>query len=708
MTDPIHINTSRFNAFDQQQIANILKLYSSSTNHENSIHQVDGRQVAQLLSEVGSDSETIQASLLVGLRLRECITQDIIKNNYSPTIGILTEGLYKLVSVPVCQRKTHSRHPIQAEHVRRMLLAMSEDVRAVLACLAWRVEQLKEAKQSPSWLRHCLAEETMEIHAPLANRLGVGQLKWLLEDLSFRYAEPQEYKRLAKKLEQKRQEREKLIDEFMVQVKTLLKQNNLTAEVYGRPKHLYSIARKMRRKQLELEDLYDLLAVRIIVETISECYLALGIIHEHFTPVPKEFDDYIANPKENGYRSLHTAVIGAYGRPIEVQIRTQGMHEYAEHGIAAHWRYKEGSAHDHSLDKMINSLRSLLDQKINDEELLESFHTDLFGDRVFVLTPKGDVIELPKGATPLDFAYAVHTEVGHRCRGAKVDGRIVPLQYLLRSGQQVEVLLAKEGNPSRDWLNPNTGYLYSTSARAKVRQWFSKQDRDKNLAAGKEILEKEAQRFGLEKLDMDFLIKRFHVQTDDELLLAIGRSDIRPAQLSTALQILSQPDTPIDVPVSRKGTSKHKKIPGAITVQGVGNLLVQFAQCCHPVPGDRIIGYITQHDGITIHRIECSNILNLPVEQRHRLIEVRWEQAKDAYPVHLHVEAFDRQGLLRDITATLSNEKVNVLTANTRTNKSDQSVVMDLEIEIIDLKQLTRILDRIGQLPHVIKAIRNK
>ena len=665
----------------------------------------DGRAVAVLLQEIGSDPDTLLAAVLADSRLRASRPIAEIKAHFGPTIAGLVERANWLNTFRESQ-EDFVRAPEQAEHVRRMLLAMAEDVRAVLVQLAYRVERLRRLGAESYEKRRSFARETLDIYAPLANRLGIGQLKWALEDLSFRYLEPQEYKRLAKSLEERREERERYVQTFVEELRTALESEGVDAEVYGRPKHIYSIMKKMRRKHLALEDLYDLRAVRVLVDKVSTCYAVLGVVHALWPHIPKEFDDYIANPKENGYQSLHTAVIGPEGKPVEVQIRTYEMHAFAEQGVAAHWRYKEGGRQDQTLERVIHSLRQLLEHRDDDEELLEGFHTELFGDRVFVFTPRGDVLDLPRGSTPLDFAYMVHTEVGHRCRGAKVNGRIVPLTYELKSGEQVEVLTTKEGAPSRDWMNPNTGYLFTSGARSKVRHWFTQQDRDRNLAEGRVILEREAHRLGVDAPDMDALARRFHAQTHEELLLAIGRGDVRSGQLAAALQPVQTPELTISAP--RKTPSGKGDGRDTIRVQGVGNLLVQFANCCKPVAGDPIVGYITKGEGVTVHRSDCANILNLQDEQRRRLVEVDWGERPQSYPVDIHIEAFDRQGLLRDITNTLTNEKINVLAVNTRTNRDDQSVHMDLEIEIVDLTQLGRVLDRLGQLPNVLGAERRR
>lgn len=665
----------------------------------------DGRAAALRLLEMGADMDSVLAAVLADPRLRERLSPEFLTETYGAPMAALVRNIHWLNTFKEC-REEFVQPPEQAEHLRRMLLAMVDDVRAVLVKLAYRVERLQLLAEESYETRRCIARETLDIYAPLANRLGLGQLKWSLEDLAFRYLEPQAYKRLAKSLEETRDSREGYVSGFVTELQEALKAEDIEAEVYGRPKHIYSIYKKITRKNIELNELYDIRAVRVLVDRVSTCYAVLGVVHGRWTHIPKEFDDYIANRKENGYQSLHTAVIGPEGKVVEVQIRTREMHALAEQGVAAHWRYKEGGRHDQALDRAVNSLRNLLEHRDNDEELLESFHAELFGDRVFVLTPRGDVLDLPKGSTPLDFAYAVHSEIGHRCRGAKVDGHIVPLTYALKSGEQVEILTAKEPNPSRDWYNPNTGYLFSARSRAKVRHWFAQLDRDQHLADGRTLLERESHRLGVAVPDLDVLVRRFHLQTSDELLLAIGRGDVRPGQLASALQ---GPAAPAQLPTAgmRKAPSRNGQADrDAIRVQGVGNLLTQFAQCCKPAPGDPVVGYITKGEGVAIHRIDCPNILNMPDAQRKRLIEADWGDQPHSYPVDIHIEAYDRQGLLRDITHALSNEKINVLAANTRTNRDDQSVIMDLEVEIVDITQLSRILDKLAQLPNVISSER--
>lgn len=488
--------------------------------------------------------------------------------------------------------------PDQAENLRRMLLAMVDDVRAVLIRLAYRVERQRLLPKQDNAESLYLARETMEIYAPLANRLGVGHLKWELEDLAFRLLEPRTYKNLAKGLAENRLAREKYIQDFVLQLQQELDKQGINAKVYGRPKHIYSIWRKMQRKKLDLHDLYDLLAVRVLVDKIPTCYTVLGLVHSLWTYVPREFDDYIANPKENGYQSLHTVIVGPQGMKVEIQIRTTEMDNYAELGVAAHWRYKEGGKYSAAMEKSIASLRRLLEER-EDGNLLEDFRTELYADRIFVLTPQGDLKELMKGATPIDFAYAIHTEIGHRCRGAKVNGHIVPLNYQLQSGEQVEILTSRESRPNRSWLNPNLGYLNTPHARGKVRHWFRKQDHEKNIRDGKAILDRIRQQLGLQKIALQQLRDSFRLARDEDVLIAIGRAEITSDQVINALESGDWRESELTAlkPVRR---SAPRGGSDQITVQGVGNLLTSFAQCCKPVPGDAIIGYITIGKGIVI------------------------------------------------------------------------------------------------------------
>ncbi|MGB5278882.1 MAG: GTP diphosphokinase [Gammaproteobacteria bacterium] len=657
--------------------------------------------VALLLSELGSDETTLVVSLLSTTRLIESHDNEQLQAVFGDSIMRLVHNVCQLHGLQTHRQNKDS--PQQAERLRRMLLSMVEDVRVVLIKLAFRVQRLRQLGDAETETRIEVAQESLEILAPIANRLGIGQLKWELEDLSFRYLEPSTYKRIATYLEETRDSREQFIHDVVDVLRQILAEAGIKADIYGRPKHIYSIWKKMTAKQRDFSELFDVRAVRILVDSVADCYAVLGLVHGKWRHIENEFDDYIANPKENGYQSLHTAVHGPAGKPIEVQIRTHKMHEFAEHGIAAHWRYKEGGGVDSQLEAGIESLRKLLDpSQTEDEELLDSFRTEMFQDRVFVLTPEGRVIDLPAGATPLDFAYAVHTAIGHRCRGAKVNGHIVQLTYELKNGQQVEILTSKESAPRRDWMIPHLGYVKTSRARSRIKSWFRKQDEADNLRDGKAIYEREIKRLDV-RPDIATLLKRLKQKSPDDIYIGLARGDISNAQLLSALHENLAPETGDELPLESVPRALRKTKPsGDINVLGVGNLLTTMANCCKPVPGDDIVGFITQGKGVTIHRKDCTNILNLTEENRLRLVEVEWgEPEVQTYPVTLLIEALDRQGLLSDITRTLADDKVNVIAVNTLSDKKNQMARMAVTVETRDLHQLHRIMDKIHQLHNV-------
>jgi GTP pyrophosphokinase len=548
----------------------------------------------------------------------------------------------------------------------------------------------------------------LEIFAPLANRLGIWQIKWELEDLAFRHLEPGTYKELAARLEQRRADREKFIAEVIAKLQAELKAAGITVlEVSGRPKHIYSIWRKMQRKGVDFDQIYDIHGVRIIVPEIKDCYAALGVVHTLWKPIPGEFDDYIATPKDNMYRSLHTAVVGPNGKPLEVQIRTPEMHRTAELGIAAHWRYKEQmTKRDVDFENKIAWLRQIMDwrQEVTDaREFVDSLKTDVFQDRVYTFTPKGDVIDLPAGSTPIDFAYYVHTEVGHRCRGARVNGKLVALDYRLQNGDQVEIITAKRGGPSRDWLNPNLGYVVTSRARGKIREWFRKQDREVNIVQGREILERELRRLSVERVSYDDLARLFGYERTDDFLAAIGYGDLNTQQIASKVLETQRKE--------EEGLVEAEKGPPALMVEGlkvrgVGSLLTNLARCCNPLPGDRIIGYVTRGRGVTIHRRDCPNILRK--KDRERLIEVDWDStSQQTYPVTIRVEAYDRTGLLRDIANLVADEKINLRDASAVTGVNDNMAIITATLEISGIAQLSRLLTKIERLPNVVEARRS-
>ncbi len=662
--------------------------------------------VALLLSELGSDETTLIVALLSSTRLVKSVDVDALEKTFGTEIMRLVKSVVQLHEF---HGESDEASPEQVERLRRMLLSMVEDVRAVLIKLAFRVQRLRQLKLADAVEQQEVARESLEIFAPIANRLGIGQLKWELEDLAFRYLEPETYRKIALNLDEKREEREQFIVDVVDKIKQISSKDGICAEIYGRPKHIYSIWRKMTTKRRSFNELFDVRAVRVVVDTIAECYVVLGLVHSQWRHIDKEFDDYIANPKENGYQSLHTAVYGPGGKAVEIQIRTKQMDEFAEHGVAAHWRYKEAGSSKRNINSGIESLRKLLDStKSNDEELMESFRTEMFNDRVYVLTPEGRVIDLPEGGTPLDFAYAVHTEIGHRCRGAKVNGRIVQLTYELQNGERVEILTTKEATPRRDWLISHLGFIKTSRARNRIRGWFRKQDKEKNYIEGKALCDREFKRHGI-KPELSKMVQHFKLESIDDFYINLGRGDISLAQMSAMMHEFEEKQRHKEtVRVPSKPTHKQvKKTSSSVNVLGVGNLLTTIANCCMPVPHDDIVGFITKDRGVSVHRIDCKNILHLKDKDQARLVEVEWGDSDiHNYPVNLLIQANDRHGLLTDISRTLSDDKVNVVAVNTMSNKKDQSARMSVTIEIRDLQQLSRIMDKISQLRNVIDVSR--
>ena len=685
-------------------------LLEKACQHAWNVQDIDSEMpssldVAILLSKLSADETTTIVCLLSDSRLRTDDFYKIIKNEFGEDIQRMVQGIEKLHGFKASKTDSHE----QTERLRRMLLAMVDDVRVVLIKLAYRVQRLRELPGTDEVTQKAIASESLEIFSPIANRLGIGQLKWELEDLSFRYLQPETYQRIAKMLEEKRGERESYINLVITEINSLLESSGIEAKVYGRPKHIYSIWSKMTHKDKQFTELFDVRAIRVTVHTVTECYTALGLIHGRWHHIAKEFDDYIANTKENGYQSLHTAVYGPEGKPVEIQIRTSAMHEFAEYGVAAHWRYKERSEQDEVLEKTIHSIRRLLETPENDEEeLLDSFKTELFSDRVFVLSPEGKVIDLPQGATPLDFAYSIHTEVGHKCRGAKVNGQIVPLTTKLDNGVQVEILTTNNSGPSRDWLNPNLGYIASNRTRSKIKAWFRQQDYEQNVIDGKAAIDRELKRMHILKPDIDKVIKHFKVKSEEEWQAKVGRGDITSGQLSYGLNQLFADESvkPLpSKPKAKKAVNKGSNQP--INVGGVGNLLTNIAPCCKPVPGDEIIGFITRGKGVSVHRQDCTNILNLEHDKQKQLISVEWaEHDNQMFEINLVIQAIDRTGLLRDITNILSDLKVNVLSIQTLSNKDTQMADMQIVLEIQDLEQLHKVSDKIMQLTNVLKVYR--
>lgn len=671
--------------------------YAGGVKHENKSlpRSID---VARRVLELGSDRDAVIATLLSDPALRDVLDIKQIETEFGNKISQLTQGVNKLNTL---KEGTQARinTPEQAEKLRRLLMAIISDVRVMLIKLCYRVERLPLLKHDDYDQRRWIAQETLDIFAPLANRLGMGLLKWELEDLAFRALEPQAYKRIARLLEEKRSEREAFIEKFIARLKDLLAQQELNASVQGRVKHIVSIWRKMQRKNLEFHELFDVRAVRILVDSVADCYAVLGVVHTTWQHIPAEFDDYIANPKENGYQSLHTAVVADDGKIVEVQIRTVEMHENSELGVASHWRYKEGARLDQRMESNIAQMRDLLQGSAEEvSDAISEISTELSNDRVYVFTPTGQIVDIPQGGTPLDFAYSVHSEVGHRCRGAKVNGRIVNLTAVLKTGDEVEILTTKESRPSRDWMNKNLGFIKSAGTRSKVRNWFNHQDFEQNLLDGKAIYDRILSKYSIHNANLKDLVAHFKRKDADQFFADIGRG------LITSPQILGYLQTEPEQDPFRK-IKKETKTPTSrdeVSIHGVGNLMTQFAQCCKPVPGDSIIGFITLNSGISIHKRSCSNILALPEEKRPRLIEVEWgHQNGSVYPVEITMTAYQRTGLMQDISTILANLKVNLLNINSNTNQAEQMVYTRLTMEIHSVDELVLIIDKLSQLPNV-------
>lgn len=679
-----------------------------------------GLVMAEILHDLGLDTPTLAAAIVYYANRYAHLSLDKIKENLSPEVAKLLSGVQKIDQVSVGRQRER-----YAENLRRMLLSIVEDVRVVLIKLVAHTSEMRAAVKWDEKLKTQMSIETQEIYAPLANRLGIGQIKWELEDLAFRFLEPEQYKQIAKFLHEKRLDREDYIEGLIEEITTKLKSQGIDSAVSGRAKHIYSIWKKMQRKGVGYNEIYDVRAIRITVATIQECYAALGVVHTLWQHIPKEFDDYIANPKENGYRSLHTAVLGPEGKTLEVQIRTPEMHAQAELGVAAHWRYKENVLHDAHYESKLANLRQILkwqEEWTEDQESRDMIRNEIFRDRVYVLTPKGEIIDLPHDATVLDFAYHVHTEIGHRCRGAKINGRIVPLTHGLESGDKVEILTAKTGGPSRDWLNRDLKYLNTSRARAKAMQWFKKQDIDTHIQDGREILERELKRLGGETLRFEALAQQLKMDSVEDMLAQLGNGELRISQILGAIQNLLQPSLPkvAQSNTESKNLSKSSKKleliglkprqrerSAEIMVSGVGNLLCQMAKCCKPVPGDDIIGYITVGKGVTVHRKDCINILQAKQNKMNRLIQVTWGgDTQNLYLVEIAIRAYDRAGLLHDITAQLTGERINVVAVNTLSNKKDNTADFRFSLEIAGVEALSKVLNRIQQLPNVIEVKR--
>jgi GTP pyrophosphokinase len=668
---------------------------------------------ATIVANMRLDVETLAAAILHAVPEYLEGALDKLRAGFGTTVLQLVEGVARMGQIPEygeATAATGKNAQLQAEGLRQMLLAMVQDIRVVLIKLAERTQTMRSLARADEALRRKAAAVTRDIFAPLANRLGVWQLKWELEDLACRYLEPDTYKQVARLLDERRVDRERYIAAVIGRLKQELEQAGIKGEVSGRPKHIYSIVNKMKQKHLDFGEVYDVRALRVLVPEVKDCYTVLGIVHNLWQPISGEFDDYISHPKSNDYRSLHTAVIGPEGKALEVQVRTFDMHQHAEYGVAAHWRYKEGAKTDARYDEKIAWLRQVLEWKdslADSAELMEQFKGELFQDQVYVFTPQGRVIDLPKGATPVDFAYHVHSDLGNRCRGAKVDGHIVPLNTKLANGQRVEILTAKQGGPSRDWLNPGLGFLQSARARAKVRHWFKYQHYEENLAQGRTQLDRELHRLGITGFNQEKLAQKLGFAKLEEFLAALGRGDVTTRQVVVAIQEEVAPRQPEEAKPLAPRKSTAGAIPSGITIEGVGNLLTSMARCCKPAPPDSIVGYITRGRGVTIHRADCPNMLRLAGERRDRLVAADWGGKKGAtFAVDIAVEAYDRQGLLRDISDVLVREKVNTTRVNTLSQ--DNIARMQFTIEITGLEQLSRLLALIHHVPNVIEAKRRQ
>ncbi|MCC6955606.1 MAG: bifunctional (p)ppGpp synthetase/guanosine-3',5'-bis(diphosphate) 3'-pyrophosphohydrolase [Anaerolineales bacterium] len=692
--------------------------------------------VASILSDMRVPPVVVAAALLHDTVEDTGVTLEDLKRDFSDEVARLVDGVTKLTQLPrvsrgdqqekdaleekekqvIAERRGMAspqeeaeqifrsrKYDLVSETLRKTFLAMGEDVRVVLIKLADRLHNMRTLGHMPEHKRRRIAQETLDIFAPLANRLGIWQIKWELEDLSFRYVNPEKYREIAENLARRRSEREQEMQKIKNNLLSVLNLVGIQAEISARPKHIYSIYRKMVRKGIPFDLVHDIRGVRIIVPDTTTCYTALGTIHAHWRPIPGEFDDYIAAPKDNFYRSLHTAVNYDDGNTLEIQIRTQEMDQNAEYGIAAHWRYKEGSARDDDYERRILWLRSLMEwrQDIEDAgEFVDSMKSEVFEDRVYVFTPKGDIIDLPAGSTPIDFAYQVHTDVGHRCRGAKINGKLVSLDYQLKTGDKVEILIAKRGGPSLDWLNLNLRLVKTQRARGKIRQWFKRQAREKNASMGKTMLDKELRRLGLTSTNLDRLAHEFELKSIEDLYVALGTGDL-PAQKIVKHLTLGDKDDIFEewLPVSKPSAAP---VEASVSVLGLKGLLTNFARCCNPAPGDEIVGYITRGRGATIHRKDCPNVLR--IGDRERLVRVSWGEVKSTYPVPIRIKAFDRDGLMKDVSTLIADEGVNMPSVKVETTRN--MAIFDLIIEVRDIIQLSRLLDRLENLPNVMEAHR--
>jgi len=689
--------------------------------------------VAQILAELRVPPDVLAAGLLHDTVEDTNLTLEDIQKDFGDTIASLVDGVTKLTNLPRVSRddqhaektpggdessityepdQTRSdnkmnrlghRPDMASETLRKTFLAMGDDVRVVLIKLADRLHNMRTLGHMPEAKRKRIAQQTLDIFAPLANRLGIWQIKWELEDLAFRYVNPAKYKEIAEQLAERRPDRETQIQAIVESLKKLFEEHAIKVEITGRPKHIFSIYKKMQEKGKAFELVRDVRAVRLIVPDVAATYTTLGLIHTHWRPIPGEFDDYIAAPKDNFYQSLHTAVIWDDGKPLEVQIRTPEMHQNAEYGIASHWRYKEGTKRDKSYEQRINWLRNMMEwhADVNDAtEFVESMRSDVFQDRVYVFTPRGDIIDMPAGSTPIDFAYHVHTDIGHRCRGARVNGKLVPLYHELKTGDQVVILTAKRGGPSRDWLNSNLGLVKTQRAKSKIRLWFKKEDYQQNESQGRLLLERELQRLGLAEVNFEKMARDLGFKTANEMFVDLGTGD-----LSVSKVVREIAETGENANLLTAGVPTIEPTPkDAVNVVGLKGLLTTMGRCCNPTPGDQIIGYITRGRGATIHRQDCPNILRLGQQDRERIVRVDWGTEVRTYPVPIRIRAYDRQGLMGDVSNLLDSEGVNIADVKVNVNKS--LAEFRLIVEVQDISQLSKILTKLENVPNVMEAHR--
>jgi GTP diphosphokinase / guanosine-3',5'-bis(diphosphate) 3'-diphosphatase len=683
--------------------------------------------VAAILADLHMSADAISAGLLHDVVEDTDVTLQEIREQFGMSTAALVDGVTKLKALPRVSRSEHHdqddddesvltaeqlskrKKLLAQETLRKTMLAMNKDVRVIVIKLADRLHNMRTLSYTRPEKQRRIARETLEIYAPIANRIGIGEMKWELEDLSLYYLEPEKYKEIAAGLNERRTTRNQQVEKIKKRMEQIMTEAGIKAEVSGRPKHIYSIYKKMVNKERIFDQIMDVRGVRLLVEDKAACYAALGIIHSFWRPIPGEFDDYIAAPKENMYQSLHTAVMYEDKKPLEVQIRTHDMHQHAERGIAAHWRYKDpGKEVNEQYKNFLAALRNQLDIKsedMNADEFVETMKNDVFDEHVYVFTPKGDIIDLPKGSTPIDFAYHVHTDVGHRCRGAKINGKLEPLNYILKTGDRVEVLTTKHGGPSRDWLNPSIGLVKTQRARAKIRVWMKKQARDQNLAQGRQILEREFRRLGLEEINLENLARQLEYRQPDDMFVALGCGDLPLNRIVTLISDQKPPEDIIETSAPKSETISSD----AVAVRGLRGLLTQMAKCCNPAPGDPIVGYITRGRGATIHREDCPNILRSSANEKERLVRVNWGDTAKTYPVPIRITAFDRQGLMNDISNLLNMEGVNI--TDVSVNVEHDSLRADiasirLVVEVRDLMQLSRVLNRIENLSNVLEAQR--